>query len=54
MKPIDGTIAMLNIKIAKDEKNMFFKRCEQKGVKPSLVTRKLIELWVNDEVKLEI
>lgn len=49
-----GTIAMLNLKIAKDEKDAFFARCVKRGVSPSLVTRKLIELWMNGTTKVEI
>lgn len=51
---VKGTIAMLNLKIAKDDKDAFFAKCNERGVKPSMVTRKLIELWMNDTIKLEI
>ena len=50
----EGTIALLNVKIAKKEKEAFFAECKRRGVTPSTVTRKLIAMWMADEIKLEI
>ena len=50
----EGTIALLNVKIAKKDKDEFFAECKLRGVKPSLVTRKLIENWKLGLIPLEI
>ncbi len=51
---IEGTISMLNLKIPKEDKDAFFNECTKREVKPSMVTRKLIKLWMCGELKLEI
>ena len=50
----EGTIALLQMKIAKKDKESFFSACKTRGVKPSFVVRKLIALWMSGEIKLEI
>lgn len=50
----EGTIALLNMKIAKKDKEDFFAECKKRGLTPSTVTRKLIATWMSGEIKLEI
>jgi len=44
----------INVKATAEMKDRFQKVCREKDLTESLVIRKLIERWLNGEIKLEI
>lgn len=50
----EGTISLLQTKIALDKKEAYIRACKSRGVAASFVTRKLIAMWMAGEIKLEI
>jgi hypothetical protein len=54
LRPIDTEMTTMNIRLRKQERDEFARKCEQKLQTRSAVLRRLMDMYVEDEVTVEI